>query len=421
MIDQRFMDLMAQEMIEDLELNQQDVQLASANTGVTTDGYQPPLYRLNMPKGLNTKQNMNKQSILLANSVAGGGKGGVQGFGGIGGDLETVGRMALNVLGFDVSEDAALITSEDIAKKLESLGVSQENISALIDKAMPNQAGSATAEEKAAVFGGGETLGEVIAPGGQVKLISAVAKPVIKATKEIAKVGKDLPVSTSIDLVDGAKQPLEKISKVESKAFKNWFGESKAVDDVGKPVVVYHARRGDFEAFDASKSEGKSGDTGTFFSSSPSVAATYNTSSEHSLVPAYLSLKKPFIVDFQGSNWNRGGSQAVVKLPDGTDDDLLSYFNAASDEFVSTDDVARYAKINGYDGVIIQNVVDHGPAGRFSTEEAFNPSNIYVSFAPTQIKSAISNKGTFDINDPDYLKGIGVGGTSATMYQEEDK
>lgn len=224
MIDQRFMDLMAQDMIEDPELSQQDIQLASANTGVTTDGYQPPLYRLNMPKGLNTRENMDKQSNLIANTLAGQTRGVVQGFGGIGGDLETVGRMALNVLGFDVSEDAALITSEDIAKKLESLGVSQENISALIDKAMPNQAGSATAEEKATAFGGGETLGEVIAPGGQLKLLNKIAKPVIGATKKIVEMGKDLPVGMGIKAVDESLDPLGFYSAA-----------SKAVDNIQQP------------------------------------------------------------------------------------------------------------------------------------------------------------------------------------------
>jgi predicted GNAT family acetyltransferase len=186
MIDQRFLDDLAQDL-QIPDENQEEMQLASANTGVTTDGGAFVGYRLNMPKGLNTPENMAKQSTLIANTLAGQARGVPQAFGGIGGDLETVGRMALNVLGFDVSEDAVLPTSQDIAKKLESLGVSQENISGLIDRAMPSQAGSATAEEKARAFGGGETLGEVIAPGGQIKL----AGKVIKATK-------DLPVGMSV-------------------------------------------------------------------------------------------------------------------------------------------------------------------------------------------------------------------------------
>jgi hypothetical protein len=397
MIDQRFLDDLAQDLKLPEDTPTEEMQLASANTGVTTDGGAFVGYRLNMPKGLNTPENMAKQSTLIADTMAGGGKGGVQGFLGLPGDLESIGRMALGYLGYNVDENTALPTSEEIGKRLESV---------LGPVIPPNQTTGVPTEERVRAAEGGELGGEILAPGGQIKLASTLAKPVIKST---------------IQMLDGTEQTLQKAPKIESKAFKNWFGESKAVDDGGKPIVVYHARRGDFEAFDPDKNDGKTAGTGTFFSSSPFVSATYNTSSEHSLVPAYLSLKKPFIVDFNDANWNRGGAEAVVKLPDGTDDDLLSYFNAGPDEFVSTDDVARLARIRGYDGVIIKNVVDHGPAGRFSTEEAFNPSDIYVAFEPTQIKSAISNKGTFDPKDPDYLKGIGVGGTGAAMSQEENK
>jgi hypothetical protein len=211
MIDQRFLDDLAQDL-QIPDENQEEMQLASANTGVTTDGGAFVGYRLNMPKGLNTPENMAKQSTLIANTLAGQTRGAVQGFAGLPGDLETVGRMALNVLGFDVSENAKLITSQDIAKKLESLGVSQENISGLIDRAMPSQAGSATAEEKARAFGGGETLGEVIAPGGQIKL----AGKVIKATK-------DLPVGMGIKAVDESLDPLGFYSAA-----------SKAVDNIAQ-------------------------------------------------------------------------------------------------------------------------------------------------------------------------------------------
>jgi hypothetical protein len=87
----------------------------------------------------------------------------------------------------------------------------------------------------------------------------------------------------------------------------------------------------------------------------------------------------------------------------------------------STNTLARWARSKGYDGVIFKNVVDHGPAVRFSTEASEKPSNIYVAFEPTQIKSAISNKGTFDPKNPDYLRGAGAATAGATATQEESK
>jgi hypothetical protein len=403
-----------------------EMQLASANTGVMTDGGAFVGTRLNMPKGLNTRENQAKQSVLIADTLAGGGKGLVQGFAGLPGDLESIGRMALGYLGYNVDENTALPTSEEIGKRLESV---------LGQVIPPGQTTGVPTAERVRAAEGGTTGGEILAPSGQVKLASKVAKPVFKAT---------------IKMLDGAEQTLQKAPKVESKAFKNWFGDSKAVDDTGKPIVVYHATREQFDEFNTT-GEGQSLNTGTFFSSSPDVAGTYNTSSQHSIVPAYLSLKNPVIVEGNGANWNKIGQDAKISLPEvkvsaKEDEMLLSELTGQSpnmdamttlekrdttakelfgetvfEKGFSTNEIARWARSKGYDGVIFKNVVDHGPAVRFSTEQAEKPSNIYVAFQPTQIKSAISNKGTFDPKDPSILKGVGVGGTGAAMSQEENK
>lgn len=287
-----------------------------------------------------------------------------------------------------------------------------------------------------------------VATAGVIKPAAQAAK---KAVKSVGKMlPKDLPVGNSIKMLDGTEKVLEKAPKVQTKAFKNWFGESKAVDDSGKPVVVYHATRGNFDEFNTT-GEGQSINTGTFFSSSPDVAATYNTSSEHSMVPAYLSLKNPMIVDANGANWNRIGQDAKVSLPEikvsAKDDEMLlseltgeaPNLNATTtipakdatageifgeqvfEKGFSTNEMARWARSKGYDGVIFKNVVDHGPAVRFSTEASEKPSNIYVAFEPTQIKSAISNVGTFDPKNPSMLKGAGAATAGATATQEENK
>jgi predicted GNAT family acetyltransferase len=169
---------MAQDLIETPKLDQQDVQLASANTGVTTDGGAFVGTRLNMPKGLNTRENQAKQSVLIADTLAGGAKGAVQGFVGLPGDLESIGRMALGYLGYNVDENTVLPTSEEIGKRLESV----------LGPVVPQgQTTGVPTEERVRAAEGGELGGELLAPGGQVKL----AKKVIKATK-------DLPVGMSV-------------------------------------------------------------------------------------------------------------------------------------------------------------------------------------------------------------------------------
>jgi hypothetical protein len=367
------------------------------------------------------------------------------------GDIVDIILMGANALGADMPEKSGLWTTEDVTSWLASKGINQENISGLIDKVFPS---SATEEEKARAFGGGQTVGELAAPGTQLSLIGKAGKEIVKGGvkvgKKIIEAGKDLPVGMSIKMLDGTEQVLEQAPKITTKAFKNWFGDSKAVDDAGKPVVVYHSTRGQFDEFNTT-GEGQSLNTGTFFSSSPDVAGTYNTSSEHSIVPAYLSLKNPVIVEGNGANWNKIGQDAKISLPEvkvsaKEDEMLLSELTGEApnvdamttlqkrdttakelfgetvfEKGFSTNEIARWARSKGYDGVIFKNVVDHGPAVRFSTKEAEKPSNIYVAFEPTQIKSAIANKGTFDPKDPSILKGVGVGGTGAAMSQEENK
>ena len=42
------------------------------------------------------------------------------------------------------------------------------------------------------------------------------------------------------------------VEQTETK-FKRWFGDSKVVDEEGKPLVVYHATDADFTVFDRDK------------------------------------------------------------------------------------------------------------------------------------------------------------------------
>jgi hypothetical protein len=174
-----------------------------------------------MPKGLNTRENQAKQSVLIADTMAGAGKGMIQAFPGLPGDLESIGRMALGYLGYNVDENTVLPTSEEIGKRLESvLGpvVPKENtLSSLI-------APSEFQAERERAAKGGETLGEIVSPGGQIALASKVAKPVIGATKKIIEAGKDLPVGMSIKGVDESLDPLGFYSAA-----------SKAVDNIQQP------------------------------------------------------------------------------------------------------------------------------------------------------------------------------------------
>ena len=154
-------------------------------------------------------------------------------------------------------------------------------------------------------------------------------------------------------------------------AFKRWFGDSKVVNAEGKPLVVYHGTRKDFNAFDKSKQDLR--DAGFYFGSSKDANAyAYSSEGGGNVIPVYLSISNPKIY------YNRD-----VKI---------------------TPKLIEELKSQGYDGV--KRDFAKGPdAWRYGEDAA--PE--WVAFEPTQIKSAIGNKGTFDPNNPDILsKGAGT-------------
>ena len=216
----------------------------------------------------------------------------------------------------------------------------------------------------------------------------------------------------------------------ESAAFKRWFDDSKVVDAQGNPLVMYHGSNADISEFITTGGRGKTYGTGAFFTSSPYTANTYVAGGGGgNVTPVYVSLKNPVVVDGDGAYWNRLGANVRVSLPTITVSDLDNERLAAEleerevdwdasvtrealsaslgemfpgelqydDDALSTDDLARWARSQGYDGVVFQNVVDRGPSGRFADSKAASlPSTLAVAFRPEQIKSAVGNNGNFD-------------------------
>lgn len=85
----------------------------------------------------------------------------------------------------------------------------------------------------------------------------------------------------------------------------------------------------------------------------------------------FSAIKNPLIVDAHESNWN----------------DIS--FNG---EIHTTRTLEKYARNNGYDGIIVKNVLDIGPYGRL---EANKFSTVVAAMNPNQIKSATGNTGAF--------------------------
>ena len=130
--------------------------------------------------------------------------------------------------------------------------------------------------------------------------------------------------------------------------FWQWFGDSKVVDAEGRPMVVYHgAQRGN----------------GNF---------TIFRQNSH------------FGTKEQAKNRARGGKLIPVYLKITNPKTTYDMFNTPR----AWDAAVDYAKSQGYDGLFYNNQVEGDGIS-------------YVSFSPTQIKSATGNTGAFDPNSND--------------------
>jgi hypothetical protein len=159
---------------------------------------------------------------------------------------------------------------------------------------------------------------------------------------------------------------VKKQAQTETDTFKKWFGNSKVVDENGKPLVVYHGTRNNFDKF--SDEHGA-----MYFADKPEYASNYamgykNERLGGNIIPVYLQIKNPKIIDYNGEP---DTNLAVFDMPE--------------------------AFQEGYDGIIAKNV-----------DDGYGVYTQFITFLPSQIKSAIGNNGSFDPENPNITKSVGA-------------
>jgi hypothetical protein len=174
----------------------------------------------------------------------------------------------------------------------------------------------------------------------------------------------------------------------DSKYFKKWFGDSKVVDENGKPLVVYHGSPShDITIFDSGKSlYGEISKDFNFFTNKKSAyqnsakdyaefAGTDGFRRNGKVYETYLKIQKPLHIKYTSNAMTlyNGGKQYATPV-----------------EYYDTNYKEIKEKYNNgdYDGIIIEN-----------TDKNNDDSIIYLVSNPEQIKS-VDNKGTFDENNP---------------------
>ena len=186
-------------------------------------------------------------------------------------------------------------------------------------------------------------------------------------------------------VVNSKGQPLAQTDE-GLRNFWRWFGDSKVVDEQGRPLVVYHGTAGDFAEFDVARAGGNypttGGRRGFFFTSSPITAGVYAEQPAY----AYLNPERPEAVEFGEGTANVMPVYLKIAAP------LESKTKQSPDKYFDyrREDMYSRAEKKGADGLVVHGTGDYR-------------RNLYVAFEPTQIKSAVGNAGTFDPADPNVL------------------
>lgn len=182
-----------------------------------------------------------------------------------------------------------------------------------------------------------------------------------------------------------------------AKPFDEWFGDSKAVDDNGDPLIVYHGSPdlSAIEAFDASKIGSRDGGffgNGFYFATDFDEAEAYSVDDDGEpgdVGEFYVRVENPFVFDISTDE----AFEETLQLLRSIGIEPRSFSNRHTFNLVG-DQPRKFtvaAKRAGYDGAFVRKSSWQDDSGSDLEE--------IVVFDPGQIK-AVGNRGTFDRNDP---------------------
>jgi hypothetical protein len=198
----------------------------------------------------------------------------------------------------------------------------------------------------------------------------------------------------------------KKLSLRETPEFKQWFGDSKVVDEYDRPLVVYHGTPS-FEGnvFKPTKAINRSGNiAGYYFSKRKEDVNRYAKHYKNEeypegaqIIPAYLSIQNPFY---------ERKSPITQAMVDQYKKELIDLNQHMSDEKLEQWANSKLAglKENGYpsatalnsNGDAYQRIIKAGGYDGYTSDNIH-----WVAFDSEQIKSSVGNVGTFDKTNPD--------------------
>ena len=217
----------------------------------------------------------------------------------------------------------------------------------------------------------------------------------------------DLPMST-IE-VDGKRRPTSNSNgkpihptNEGIRNFWRWFGDSKVVDEQGRPLVVYHGSTEDFDEFQIPNG-------GAYFAEDPQVSANYSvddSGSYHAIGEFYLKADRPFIAD-------AAGASDVLDMIESEYDNGTDYTDPDDGEYMPLRDWVRsgYLFKLGRDvqNEVMESLEAEGfDAVRYQDASVAEGAKIsWVAFDPVQIKSS-ANQGQFDGGDQNIFNDLAM-------------
>jgi hypothetical protein len=195
--------------------------------------------------------------------------------------------------------------------------------------------------------------------------------------------------SKVIPITKIAEEPKKlSIRAPETEEFKQWFGDSKVVDEDGNPMVVYHATKNNFFAFDPKKltknTKHPTAKLGFFAAVNPESTDDFVTvpygigkgtyEAGANIMPLYASIKNPVTIP--------SGQFVLQSMA------LQNMKKKDADKFIN--DFIQSLRDEGHDGILI--TADKTGRGLAGGKE-FSSDN-WVALDPNQFKSAFNEKPT---------------------------
>lgn len=186
--------------------------------------------------------------------------------------------------------------------------------------------------------------------------------------------------------------------KTESAAFTRWFGNSKAVNRNGEPLLVFHGAGARFTTFDA-------GGKPIWLTANIQYAEKYSTANRAAekllpsssiyagnvdrVIPAYISVENPANVGDTDGGFD-GNYMDLAKRIGVRPSELRQAWEEAGRpemlwQVVNSKQMSELLKRHGYDGI---QAIENGVA-------------TWAVLEPTQIKSAVANNGAFSLKSAD--------------------